>query len=236
MAQQAQTQVSLVEYQAQGTSLVGRLLTLFPDQVIESETQLQDATEVLAMISTWLKSVEAGRVTLTKPLNDIVHFLNSEIQKVTGMVKTEDKRIRGLMSAFILVQRQVAEEAAARAAEIQDEGDEGEEAESLFVQKSVVADNARVDFKDNWVWEEVDITLVPREYLMIDRGKTTAAVKGKDGKHDIPGLRIWNEPVPAVTGGFRRPEINEGGLNARPEGTDEGQEATPEADTAADRV
>lgn len=44
-----------------------------------------------------------------------------------------------------------------------------------------------------WTWELLNIDDVPREYLQLDRGKITAAVRGQDGKREIAGLRIFEK-------------------------------------------
>ncbi|GAI94168.1 unnamed protein product, partial [marine sediment metagenome] len=49
-----------------------------------------------------------------------------------------------------------------------------------------------------WKWEVVDFALVPDSYKMINSGVLTPVVKASKGKIEIPGIRIFNEPIIAV--------------------------------------
>ena len=46
-----------------------------------------------------------------------------------------------------------------------------------------------------WTWEEQDINLVPREYLMLDASKITKQVNA--GVRQIPGIKIFEKPIGA---------------------------------------
>lgn len=60
--------------------------------------------------------------------------------------------------------------------------------------RSVATGSAKISWRDNWVYELVDLTQVPREYLMLDSAKANQAIRA--GARDIAGLRIYNQPIP----------------------------------------
>lgn len=55
----------------------------------------------------------------------------------------------------------------------------------------VRGDMAGMSIRTNMDWELVDITKVPPEFLEVNARMVKAAISGKNGKRDIPGLRIF---------------------------------------------
>jgi hypothetical protein len=53
-------------------------------------------------------------------------------------------------------------------------------------------DYAMASLRTTWDFEIDDITKVPAEYLQINTSMVRAAIRGKDGKRSIPGLRIFS--------------------------------------------
>jgi len=63
---------------------------------------------------------------------------------------------------------------------------------------SNAADRSRVrgeyamsSLRTTWKFEVIDIKAVPSEFLQINAAVINATIRGKDGRHDIPGLRIF---------------------------------------------
>lgn len=59
--------------------------------------------------------------------------------------------------------------------------------------------------RDNWEFEVVDPSAVPRTYLTVDEVKIGKVVRALKGQIEIPGVRIFNRPVMVVIG--RRPGV-----------------------------
>ncbi len=57
---------------------------------------------------------------------------------------------------------------------------------------------AGMSYRDNWKWDCVDISLVPREYfkLVLDEDKITAQVKADKDKCNISGIAVRNDRIP----------------------------------------
>jgi phage protein D len=54
--------------------------------------------------------------------------------------------------------------------------------------------NDGLAMRDNWTFEIVDNTLVPRDYMLVDEVKIGKVVRAASGKIEIPGVRIFNQP------------------------------------------
>lgn len=50
---------------------------------------------------------------------------------------------------------------------------------------------ASMSVQETWSFSVTDMNLVPREYLMINESMVKAAIRGKNGKREIPGIEIF---------------------------------------------
>lgn len=57
----------------------------------------------------------------------------------------------------------------------------------------VRGDLAMASLRTTWKFEVIDVTKVPAAYLQVNSAIVNAAIRGKDGLRDIPGLRIFEE-------------------------------------------
>lgn len=54
-----------------------------------------------------------------------------------------------------------------------------------------------LQMRDHWVFEVEDLEKVPRHYLMLDQSMVQAEVTRLKDKTDIPGIRVFNNPIMA---------------------------------------
>jgi len=54
-----------------------------------------------------------------------------------------------------------------------------------------------VSYKERWKWEYVNKGLIPEEFMMMvpDESKINYAVRTMKGKTNIPGIRVFNDPI-----------------------------------------
>jgi len=54
-----------------------------------------------------------------------------------------------------------------------------------------------VSYKERWKWEYVNKDLIPEEFMMMvpDESKINYAVRTMKGKTNIPGIRVFNDPI-----------------------------------------
>lgn len=66
------------------------------------------------------------------------------------------------------------------------------------VLRSAPAKVAGISSRENWKFEVIDLSLVPREYLMIDEKKVSGVVKAMKAETKIAGIRAYPEAVLAT--------------------------------------
>ena len=177
-------------------------------RVIATNDDLKPANDDLTIIARVKKGMEEKRKDYLSPFQNHVKEVNETYKTLMEPVEQADKITRNKILAFRTEQKRKRREAEAiedakmalarREAELKG----GEITIDLTpVEKPEAApDRIRTEMgtsgiRDNWKWEVTDISLVPREYLMINAGMLTPIVKASKGKIVIPGVRIFNEPI-----------------------------------------
>ena len=188
--------------QQQSVGLVAELTNVFPGAEITGESDLTIASEALTRITKHLKAWEASRVEIIQPANNFVRHINDMWKRFTEPVKTEESRLRNMMSTFRAKEserrRQEYEEGKKEVEVVFPEGNPIPEivapipTDSL---KHVVTQNGSVSYTSVRKWEVQDTDKIPREYFVLDEARI-----GKLVKAGIPGIRIWTEQVPVVRG------------------------------------
>lgn len=185
--------------------IVARAETL----TIAGEEEQSWALEELSTIRRLLKRAEEIRKKLVKPSNDRVAMINADVRKATTPLKRceihLDKEIRSyrkrLEAARLAEQARIRKLAEKRREKAEAEGRPVPVPEVLTPQikkpeKTVATSTGAVTFRTVRKWELEDISKLPREYLLIDRGKITKLVKA--GVEGIPGIRIYSEEETSV--------------------------------------
>ena len=180
-------------------------------RIITCNDDLKPANDDLVIIRTVKKSMEARRKEYLSPFQNHIKEVNEAYKTLMEPIEQADKITTDKMLAFDAEQKRKRKEAEAIEAEKlalarrEAELKGGEITVDLTpVEKpEPVPDRIRTDMgssgqRDIWKWELQDINLVPREYLMINAGMLTPIVKASKGKINIPGIRIYNEPIIAV--------------------------------------
>ncbi len=86
-----------------------------------------------------------------------------------------------------------AQRAAAAAASASQALMQARMAEPMEAPRGIRSDSGTSGLVDNWTFKVVNLEQVPREWLILDEQKVRAAVRGKNGVRDIPGLSIYAE-------------------------------------------
>lgn len=202
-AEKAEAGIALVKQQSLG--LVAELTSAFPGTEITGESDLTLASECLTRITKHLKEWEQKRTEIVQPANNFVRSINQMWARLVDPVKSEEARLRMMMSTFRAKEsqrrQQEYEQGLKEVKEVFPGGSPIPEVvapipvDSL---KHVVTQNGTVHYTNVRKWEIQDIALIPREYFILDESKISKLVKA--GIEAIPGIRIFTEQVPVVRG------------------------------------
>jgi len=188
------------------------LLAQMERAVVNSPESAATMTDALKFVDTKLKAAEDARTALVGPLNAHVKFINGGFKTATEPMEKAKQVGRGKLASYLQEQERIrveAEREARRAAEAEalrvaaereKEGDQAGADQALeagvAVERAVVVAPAPVrgtfggsaGLRKTWTYETVDLTKVPREYLMLDERKVKDAIAA--GVRTIDGLTI----------------------------------------------
>ncbi len=174
--------------------------------VVDDEESASNANELLVFVANAKKELEAQRVFLVKPLNDHVKDINAKFKEWVAPLDEADSVVRRKMLDFqreqevLRVQEQEALRVEAQRLEHSSPdvlAPEPEEMPDLpVVSRTVATQGGSTSVRKTWVYEMIDEAAVPREYLIIDEGVITLAIR--DGVREIPGIRIYQKESLAV--------------------------------------
>jgi len=185
-------EIAIIRHEAGGLVDAARGL------VITDEQSAQNANGILTFVATAKKKLEAQRVFLVKPLNDHVKNINAEFKEWVKPLDTADSMVRRKMLDFQREQEADRREAERlereRLAAVPDElPDEEEDLPDLPVpvSRTIEGNRGSTSVRKTWAFEVTDEAAVPREYLAIDEGAISLAVR--KGIRNIPGVRIYQQ-------------------------------------------
>lgn len=174
--------------------------------VVASIPDARKATDDLSIMGRLKKAVEEKRQEYVGPLNTHVKAVNDSFKLLSGPLEIADKTARSKVTAFNLEmqhRQREAEEVNRAAIEIarkQAELHQGEFTVDITPVEVVEAprltrtEMASSGLADNWKWKVVDMSLVPREYLVVDSAMLNAIAKKHHDSKPVAGIEFYNEP------------------------------------------
>lgn len=185
---------------------------------VTNATELGNATDLVKLIKTRWKEIEAERTALVKPLNDTVSRINSRFKSILAPLEAAETTVKGKMLAF---QQEEARKAEAARKEAEEKARrEAEEAARLAAEsdrplvvpvvpvptaapqapKTAYGSFGGVStVKKVWTFEVTDIQALAAarpDLVTADAVKINAEIRGKGG--DIPGLRVFEKDTISV--------------------------------------
>ena len=159
---------------------------------VETPEDVAFATEELASTKGQWKRWEEQRTKITKPLNAGLREVNALFKPVQGALKT----IEGLWKRKIVSAQMAAQREQQRLLQEAQAATQPQEIKTALIAAADAPLDlapAGVTMRDNWRWEITSAKDVPAELWAPCPQRIADAVKG--GATDIPGVRVWNDPI-----------------------------------------
>jgi hypothetical protein len=163
--------------------------------IVTDKTTAVQAQQMGVELKDIEKKAEKIRKEIVKPYNDHVSEINKYAKEILKPV-AEAKRIIGDKAATW----QKAENERIAEKNRKAEEKEREKAKDTGMPAAPTAPQEKesvVQTMTVWKYEITDESLIPREYLQVDKGAIQKAVKS-GGVRNIPGVRIYDEQVPVL--------------------------------------
>lgn len=188
-------------------------LDLVADCKITSDAEYSDAGELLKAVKRMGAELEAARTAVTKPVNEHLRQFNALFSPTQARLDLIESRFKALTSTYVRAkaaeqQRLLREAAVAamahaavtaplNASPAQVEAARTAAADAVLSVHATMSQAALhaapsvagISHTERWDWAVADLSLVPREFLMVDQSKVTAAVKA--GTRQIAGVNIF---------------------------------------------
>ena len=191
------------EAKKQSLSPIKRKVTLLVksanDLTIETDDQMEQATDILSKIKTVGKTITERKEQITKPLNEALKSTRALFKPIEKDNEAAERIIKDKMLDFQLEADRKREEqetklrARVGRGTMKDETADRKIDELGEVKKTVVGQSGATSFKDVRVVKVTDVTKVPDEYLqteaVIDVVRKAVKADALDGK-TIPGVEV----------------------------------------------
>lgn len=189
-------------------------------KAITDDAQYETAVDVLKDVKKMMNELEAARTATTKPINAGLRNINALFAEPAARLELLERRLKSLTAAYVKLKfdeqqrllREAAKAAMQQAAVAAPLNATPAQVEEMKVEaalkvaatmaqagSSAAPAVAGVSHTERWDWAVSDLSLVPREFLMIDHAKVTGAVK--TGTRSIPGVNIFPVTQTRVTAG-----------------------------------
>ena len=187
-------------------------LLVITDQMTDSQ-----AKAALAVVTIQKRQFEKLRKSFVQPLNDHVKTINAFFKEQAAPLNEAEGIIKGKVSQYFREQQAIADKERVRqlklAAKRQETADKKAQKTGQPVAppvappvavptvappvKTTKTDAGSVTMRMDRKWEIVDESQIPRELMMPDEKKIKTMV---DAKIPVPGVRVYEKPVPVVRG------------------------------------
>jgi len=187
-----------------------KMLLYAEARVIATVEDVKMATDDLSIIAKTKKAMEAKKREYLDPLRAQVDAINETYKTLMAPIIEADKTTRDKMTAFKLEEERKAREAeelnrqALEVAQKQAAMKNGEFTVDITPVDVPIAprltrtDQGTSGLVSNWKYEVIDITLLPREYMIPNDAMLKTIAKQQHDKNPVLGVRFYNEPYTAV--------------------------------------
>jgi hypothetical protein len=201
------TDIEVIEWHRQGIGLQ----EYAESRVIKGLGDLKSANDDLTIIARLKKVMEDRRKQYVQPLNVQVKAINDNYKQLMQPVLEAERITKQKMLDFNAEQERIRREQEAvnrlrmEAAQKEAALNEGEISEPVKMVEVIAEAPRRVStdmgssgMRDNWTFEITDFAALPDDYKLANTAALNAFAKSTKGARQIPGVRIFNQPIIAT--------------------------------------
>ena len=172
--------------------------------VVNNKADSKVATDYLGALKDRRMAIQAFKSDLLSPLRQRTTDINDAMKELLEPLEAAKKFVDGLILAFNEAEREKvrqAEDIERRKQELAAlEGKPAPEPAPQPPQPQALTQGEHTQSGERWLtkYELIDFSLVPDEWKVLDIGKVTRAVKAGGTTLEIPGIRIFKEPIIAI--------------------------------------
>lgn len=185
----------LVKRVEQVTDESKEVLAYLQTYEIATPEQFQQAAAQYAEWKEAHAKLEASRKELTEPLNKTVKKINDRVRPALTFFDTALKLLKGIMGSYQFKEEQRQRKALEEAAELAEEGDIAGATLAIARVESQQPKIEGLSSRDDWDFEVIDASKLPRHLLVPDLVAIRAEVKAKKREDAIPGVRAFVKKV-----------------------------------------
>lgn len=173
------------------------VLAMVTDYSIDSQEDLDFAAQSLAEVKGEYRKLEEKRKKATGPLREGLKEIDSWFAPAKKALIALEAAWKGKLAQAHLEAQRKQQALMEEAREAHSHGDLLGVQEAMIQAGDSHATTAGVQYREAWRFEVVDESVIPREFMSPDTAKIGATVRLLKDKTDIPGVRVWSEPVVA---------------------------------------
>lgn len=175
------------------------VLAFVQTATVETDAEAQTATTQIKALKEAVKEIETERRKLTDPLNAVVKQINAKFSPVVDLYERAEKILKGQIIAYQTAARKREAQAFENAAALAQAGDAAAATQALIAASvSAPAALGGVSTRTLWRARVVDVSQVPREYLIVNEKALAALATTTKGAATIPGVEFYAEESLAV--------------------------------------
>ena len=191
-------EIQIIEQDGRG------FIELAQNHVVQDQDSAEIANSILVKITAGLKEIEKKRKSFTTPLNQSLKEINATFKDITEPISVAKQTLsQRLMSWRAAEQKRIQEEQekARKEEERRRNIQEAHAAKGHKISEDITpvekpmpfSVNDKTKTRSQWTYDILDETLIPREYLIVDRASITKAVRA--GIRDIQGVKIYQKEI-----------------------------------------
>lgn len=163
------------------------VLEMLKDFEVETDEDIAFAKQERDAAKEQWEAWEAKRTAITKPMNKALRETNALFKPVQNALKGIQQVWSDKLTRIVLKRQEEQKKLLSTAAKNPEVSQE-----AMIAAAESVAQIPGATVIDNWKFDVIDESLLPREYLCPDVKKIGAVVKAMGEAADIPGIRVFN--------------------------------------------